>query len=154
MDTQELEALYTAAFPKVAAMVRRYGGDLETARDVFHEAMLVLMEAEEPRSAEAYLMGIARNLLRRQTRQIPMADLPEDVTEAPVQTAPMAIWSYVRGRCLDLLKAFYDRGDTMERIAFTYGYSSAHSATVQKYKCIEKLREQLKTSGIYEEVFA
>lgn len=153
MDTQEFERLYASAFPKVAALVRCYGGDLETARDVFHEAMLVLMEAPEPRNAEAYVMGIARNLLRRRSRQAPFSELPEEIVMETEPAVP-SLWGYVRGRCLDLLKAFYDRGDTMEHIAFTYGYSSAHSATVQKYKCLERLREQVKASGIYEEVFA
>ena len=161
MDNHELEQLYADAFPKVAAMVRRYGHDLETARDVFHDALLVLMEREnEPDSREAYVMGIARNLLRRGARRLPAAALSEQMG-ALVEAEPdrpeawrSSIWGYVKGRCLDVLKAFYDRGETMEHIAFTYGYASAHSATVQKYKCLERLREQLKTTAIYEEVFA
>ena len=161
MDTQELETLYRSAFPKVASMVARYGGDLETAKDLFHDALLIFLEKEDLDvrvSAEAYVIGIAKNLWRREARRTPNAALPEDVPDAVEQRPEPtpSIWTYLRGagkKCMQVLTAFYAGGQTMEEIAAAFDYSSAHSATVQKYKCLERVREQLKSSGVYEAVF-
>lgn len=158
MDTQELETLYRSAFPKVAGMVRRYGGDLETAKDLFHDALMILLEKQDLAvSPEAYLLGIARNLWRREARRAPVVALPEEVFAEPEVAPRPSVWAYLQGagsRCLQLLKAFYYGGRSMEQIADEFDYSSAHSATVQKYKCLERVREQLKSSEVYEEVFA
>ncbi|WP_162852643.1 RNA polymerase sigma factor [Dinghuibacter silviterrae] len=155
MDEKALENMYRSAFPKVAAMVRRYGGDLEMARDVFQDAVLVLLERDEaPDHPEAYLIGIAKNLCRREARRPATIGLPADLV-APGARTSTPIWGYLRGagaRCLQLLQAFYYNNLSMEDIAGEFHYSSAHSATVQKYKCLERLREQLKASEVYEEV--
>jgi DNA-directed RNA polymerase specialized sigma24 family protein len=161
MDTQELDLLYRSAFPKVAAMVRRYGGDLDTAKDLFHDALLIFLEKVDlgivQVSDEAYVMGIARNLWRREARKAPRAALPDDVQAAEERTEPtQSIWSFLRGagkKCMQLLTAYYAGGQTMAEIADTFDYSSAHSATVQKYKCLERVREQLKSSEVHAEVF-
>jgi RNA polymerase sigma factor (sigma-70 family) len=160
MDTQELDALYRSAFPKVAAMVRRYGGDLDTAKDLLHDALLIFLEKETPDvrvSPEAYIMGIARNLWRREARRAPNAALPEEMpAEEERREQPQSIWPYLRSagkKCMQLLTAYYEGGQTMEEIADTFEYSSAHSATVQKYKCLERVREQLKTSEVHASVF-
>ena len=157
----ELETLYRSAFPKVAALVRRYGGDLAEAKDVFHEALLAFLE-RPPRdirvTEEAYVLGICRHLmLRRKPRTGPLdTDLPEEPSRhMPGEPNPheISVWTYLQGagrRCLDLLKAFYIDQRDMTSIAGTFGYSSAHSATVQKFKCLEKVREQIRE---HEEVF-
>jgi hypothetical protein len=54
-------------------------------------------------------------------------------------------------KCLQLLQAFYYEQRSMEEIARAFNYRTAHSATVQKYKCLEKVRETIKRSAIYEE---
>jgi DNA-directed RNA polymerase specialized sigma24 family protein len=153
MDTTALENLYRSAFPKVAVMVKRYGGDLDTARDLFQDALLILLQKEEaPVHPEAYLLGISKNLCRRLGRQPVIVGLPDELGEASETTSHVSLWRFLRGagsKCLQLLQAFYYKGQSMEEIADEFDYSSARSATVQKYKCLEKVREQVK----HEEVF-
>ena len=46
-------------------------------------------------------------------------------------------------KCLELLKAFYYEHCSMQDIAGRFGFNGRRSATVQKYKCLEKVREQI-----------
>jgi predicted DNA-binding protein YlxM (UPF0122 family) len=57
-------------------------------------------------------------------------------------------------KCLELLQAFYYEQRSMQEIAETFHYKTRHSASVQKHKCLEKVREELKTSSVYEEAIA
>jgi hypothetical protein len=54
---------------------------------------------------------------------------------------------------MELLQAFYYDKLAIMEISNTFGFSSPHSASVQKYKCIEKMREivQKKSLG-YEDL--
>jgi len=47
---------------------------------------------------------------------------------------------------MDLLQAFYYFKTPMREIAEEFGYRSERSATVQKYKCLEKVRDTVKNS--------
>ncbi len=71
---QEMLRIYRETFPAVASMVRNPGGDLETAKDLFHDALIIYYEKQTAGSLEinvserSYITGIARNLWNRQFR--------------------------------------------------------------------------------------
>jgi len=54
---------------------------------------------------------------------------------------------------MDLLRSFYYDKMPLTTIASTYGYSGVRSATVQKYKCLEKVRETIKEKALAYEDF-
>jgi hypothetical protein len=47
-------------------------------------------------------------------------------------------------KCLNLLSSFYLREKKIAEITKDFEFRSEHSTSVQKYKCIEKLREAIK----------
>lgn len=164
-----LTTVYREAFPQAARVVRRLGGDLDTARDLFHDALVIYMEKRNNNtldiqvSVKAYLIGITRILwmqkFRNDCRQQPLdiigdhPDIPADLY-APEEERTRSLRQYLQAagkKCLQLLQAFYYEQRSMEEIARTFNYRTAHSATVQKYKCLEKVRETIKRSDIYEE---
>jgi len=56
---------------------------------------------------------------------------------------------------MDLLRSFYYDELPLNDIAETYGFSGIRSATVQKYKCLEKVRETVKEKALtYEDFLA
>jgi hypothetical protein len=58
-------------------------------------------------------------------------------------------------RCLDLLQKFYYEKSPLREIAKTLGYSSEHSVSVQKFKCIGKMREAIRSNAMnYEDFFS
>ena len=51
-------------------------------------------------------------------------------------------------KCMELLKVFYYDHLSVDNVATLFGYSSTHSATVAKYKCLEKVRETVKQNSL------
>lgn len=166
-----LEKLYRETFPLVAKTVAQWGGDLEAAKDIFHDALIIYLEKKSQQSLQikvsekAYLLGIARICWIRRFNQESRHEglnesddfsIPEDFYAVEKSTpAPLLSYLQFAGRkCLELLQAFYYDQRSMQEIADTFHYKTRHSATVQKHKCLEKIREQLKLSAVYEETFA
>lgn len=164
--------IYRECFPAAAMTVRHLGGDLDLAKDLFHDALIIFFEKRTAGTLEigvsekAYLNGIVRNLWRRQFRnRILTTALDGSDEEAMyyeenrqseylVSTSLLQFLQTAGKKCMQLLQAFYYDQKSMQEIAGQFHFSSARSATVQKFKCLEKLREQLKTSSLYEESLA
>ncbi|PHN04749.1 RNA polymerase sigma factor [Flavilitoribacter nigricans] len=150
--------IYRDAFPQVAALIARRKGTLEEAKDVFHEALIALFEkcqTEELQirgSVISYVVGMCRNqwsnYLRKKQREIPTDDFSENEYEAEPD-APERSGSLIRylekagKKCLDLLQAVYYFRYNMQEVAEEFGFRSVRSATVQKYKCMEKVRNEV-----------
>ena len=56
-------------------------------------------------------------------------------------------------KCLDLLRAFYYQKTPVKQLAETLGYANEHSASVQKYKCLEKVRHSIQQKSLRYEDF-
>jgi RNA polymerase sigma factor (sigma-70 family) len=156
---QALTQLYRRAFPAVRRLVRRQGGSAQDAQDVFQDALVVLYEKAVAEtltltaSASTYLMSISRHRwqheLRRRAR-LPHEPLPDDpaplLAEEPAEEPAFAVLDYVQQlgeKCREVLLAFYYFQQPLTQIAATHGYRSVRSATVQKFKCLERLREKV-----------
>ena len=150
--------LYRDSFPDFARMIRKMGGTLEQAKDSFHDALLIYLEKEKAgalhlhASPKAYLLGTARICWGRSRKSnLPLpegfepADLQDPETEEIERTLLKSLQKSGK-RCLELLKAFYYDQSSMQDIAERFGFNGRRSATVQKYKCLEKVREEIKIS--------
>ena len=153
-----LTQLYRQAFPAVRRLVQRQGGSAQDAQDVFQDALVVFYEQavggtlELTASAGTYLVSIARHRwqheLRRRAR-LPHEALPDDAqalaaeeSEAAAEPA-FALLDYVErlgAKCKNMLLSFYYFQQPLNQIAAANGYRSVRSATVQKFKCLERLR--------------
>ncbi len=173
MDTRtdaSIEQLYRCAFPIVARTIARLGGDLETTKDIFHDALIIYLEKsgtlQLSSSPASYLNGISRILWIKKFKEQSLHTslngheeeiaLDDDLYDAEKET-PRPILEYLKGagrKCLELLQAFYYEQRSMQEIAERFSFRSRRSATVQKHKCLEKVRDQLKKSARYEEVTA
>ncbi|HXS36294.1 MAG TPA: sigma-70 family RNA polymerase sigma factor [Flavipsychrobacter sp.] len=169
-NDQWLKELYKDTFPQVARIIHRLGGDLDTAKDLFHDAVIIYLEKAAANnlhiqtSAQAYLIGITKILWMKKYKNdnhISFGiddnfDIPEDFYE-PHEKNTESLLSYLKTagqRCMQLLQAFYYNQLSMQQIAQKFNYKTTRSATVQKYKCLEKVREQIKLSEINEEAFS
>ncbi|WP_276482299.1 RNA polymerase sigma factor [Paraflavitalea pollutisoli] len=153
--------LYRDSFPDVARMIRRKGGTLEEAKDAFHDALLIYLEKEKAGrlqlhgSPKAYLVGTARICwlrARGATVSLPDAFDAAEPAEGGVEEREQSVRaSLVRSgkKCLELLKAFYYDHCSMQDIAGRFGFNGTRSATVQKYKCLEKVRKEIKSNNEY-----
>lgn len=168
-DTEKsITAVYEQTFPFVARFVSKMGGSFADAKDIFHDALIIFYEKKVSGtlavalSPEAYILGIARHLWLRKFRQdkdrfawdsenIDIAIPPDDFGEADNRL--LGLLQRSGRKCLDLLQAFYYEQLRLPDIARAFGYQTVRSATVQKYKCLEKIRAQVKAKAIsYEDL--
>ena len=166
------EKLYEQAFPSVASLVQGLGGSQLDAEDVFQDALIILYEkvTEQPEgiksSVHSYLLGIVKNLWIRKFREdrrfIPMntmeaaIKIPEGFEQPEEGHLRLADYLARAGKkCMKLLEAFYYQGKSLKEIAPAFGFTGVRSATVQKFKCLEKVRKQVKGKKItYENIIA
>jgi DNA-directed RNA polymerase specialized sigma24 family protein len=157
--------LYEKAFYPVASFVRKNGGSFEQAKDIFHDSLIILYEKEFYQgksidSPKAYVVGIAKHLWNKQvnlaktTVDIEGTELPFTAYDAIVNEAKLLSWiERTSQKCLDILQAFYYEKKNTKQIAMELGYRSTHSTTVQKYKCLESLRKEVKQKSMMYEDF-
>ena len=163
--------LYQQNFPAVARFVANRGGKLADAKDVFHDALIIYYEKSRranfqvPEDETAYLLGIARNLwcrsFQKQVHYVSITECtnPEQLVD---QRVPRALTEKIihllersGRRCMEMLKAFYYDKLNVGELASKFGYKGERSATVQKYKCLEKVRETVKEKSLsYEDFLA
>ncbi|MBS1602822.1 MAG: sigma-70 family RNA polymerase sigma factor [Bacteroidetes bacterium] len=166
MTTQKEDpiiGLYRDAFPDCARMIRRMGGDLEGAKDAFHDALLIYMEKEKAgklrlhSSPKAYLLGTAKICWLNAKGDATTSSFPEgfeamqEEYDGVEEREQNLLRSLIRSgrKCMQLLKAFYYDHSSMQDIATRFGFNGRRSATVQKYKCLEKVREEIKSREAY-----
>lgn len=161
-----LETLYLKVFPFAASYIRKMGGTLEEAKDIFHDALIIYLEkgadVSLQYSEQSYILGIVRNLWSRRfsesSRQVPFESvLNRSFTDEGYQEASLLglleLLTATGRKCLDLLSAFYYEKLDMESLAKRFGFSGARSATVQKFKCLEKVKETVKIKLLQYEDF-
>jgi RNA polymerase sigma factor (sigma-70 family) len=167
--------LYQEAFPLVARHVSRMGGSFEEAKDIFQDALVLYYEKVQvsgfvPKYQEkAYLLGIARYLwvrrFKENNRQVTFdvqdfifnkeIDLTDVEYEEVSSQKLMNLLERAGQKCMQLLSAFYYEKLDMETLASRFGFSGARSATAQKFKCLEKVKETVKEKSLkYEDIVA
>ncbi|OQP62551.1 RNA polymerase subunit sigma-70 [Niastella vici] len=160
--------LYQQAFPLVAKYVRSMGGSFDEAKDVFQDALVIYYEklVDSPvqlqHSERAYILGIARHIWSKKNKQNnrltalddSLTGIADNKTASVSATDKLLDLLHTSGqKCMELLQAFYYDKLPMRRIAGLFGFSSERSATVQKYKCLEKVRDIVKEKSLGYEDF-
>ena len=166
------EKLYEQSFPAVARLVHGLGGSQLDAEDVFQDALIILYEKvlDKPSAINStvhgYLLGIVKHLWIRKFNEdrkfISMngteatITIPEDFYQPKESGIQLADYLAKAGKkCMELLEAFYYQGKGLKDIAIAFGFTSVRSATVQKFKCLEKVRKQVKLKNLtYENLLA
>lgn len=156
---------YKEVFPPAATYIQRKGGNLEEAKDIFQEAIVLyyeklVIEGFQPIVSDgAYLMGIVKKRWLKHHEQFTAYESLEgiEVTEEKIQQPQTKqLLQYLKQsgeRCMDLLQAFYYEKLNMKQVADRFGYTNERSATVGKFKCLEKVREEIKQKSLCYEDF-
>jgi RNA polymerase sigma factor (sigma-70 family) len=150
-----LAVLY-AHFPMVRSNVLKSGGSPQDAEDIFQESLIILCRnVRRPdfvltSKLSTYLFGIARNIWNQELRSRQKPVPPEDpMTSDWVEREKRArlaekILDELGERCKELLLLFYS-GASIRKVTVRMGYTSENSAKNQKFKCLERARNQYKS---------
>jgi DNA-directed RNA polymerase specialized sigma24 family protein len=170
MKTHEdwLTRLYLTAFPAVAQYIGKRGGTIDEAKDIFQDALVIYYEkviagtVQLTHTEKAYLVGIAKHLWyhaqHKQKGQV-SGDVFNytglSISEEPIPSTQRILrYLEVAGqKCMEMLQAFYYDKQSMKEIAERFGLSGERSATVQKHKCLEKVRDKVKEKALTYEDF-
>jgi DNA-directed RNA polymerase specialized sigma24 family protein len=160
--------LYQQAFPLVAKYVHTMGGSFEEARDVFQDALVIYYEKLATSgvtlkySERSYILGIAKHCWSKKNKgNNRYTSLPDSLQGIAMEETAGASSAekllellHTSGqKCMELLRAFYYDKLPMHKLASLFGFSSERSATVQKYKCLEKVRDIVKDKSLTYEDF-
>jgi DNA-directed RNA polymerase specialized sigma24 family protein len=160
--------LYQQAFPLVAKYVRDMGGSFDEAKDVFQDALVIYYEKiaaanlQLQYSERSYLLGIARHCWAKKNKENNrLTALPGSLDNMAMEpdagsTATNKLLDLLQAsgkKCMELLRAFYFDKLPMHKMAALFGFASQRSATVQKYKCLEKVRDIVKDKSLNYEDF-
>jgi len=169
-ETREawLTRLYLTAFPVVAQHIGKQGGSLDEAKDIFQDALVIYYEKavsgnlQLTHSEKSYLIGIAKHLWhhyqQKQNRNLNedilnYTELPTNETLIPSTNRLLRYLEAAGQKCMDMLQAFYYDKQSMKEIAERFNLSGERSATVQKHKCLEKVRDKVKEKSLTYEDF-
>ncbi|MEM7107161.1 MAG: sigma-70 family RNA polymerase sigma factor [Bacteroidota bacterium] len=156
---------YEEVFPLAAAHIHRNGGDLDAAKEIFQEAVVLYYEKLmhlnfQPESGDtAYLMGIVKNKWLKYCKKfstqesLDYIEVAEESIQKPVKAKLLHYLKQAGEKCMDLLQSFYYEKLTMRQVADRFEYASERSATVQKFKCLEKVRYEVKRKSLSHEDF-
>lgn len=160
-DQQVLNDLYEDEFPKTVKLVILNSGNLDSAKDIFQDALVLLIEKVYAKklnltcSVKTYLYSICRLMwmdrLRQNKREVSLNDsyyyINADITVDGYEDTPN-IYENVNAAietlgdpCKQLLECFYYKNQSWDEIASSLGYTNAASARNQKYKCLERVRK-------------
>lgn len=159
---------YLRCFPTVAKLVKRGGGSLDDAKDVFQDALVAMVELQgserlgQINDQERYLAGVARNLWHKRVERDKhrkasrLKEEPPAASETEVQPTETRLYRLLvqsGPRCMELLSGFYFERLHPRELATRFGFSGERSATVQKHKCLEKLRFKVQQHNLEKEDF-
>jgi RNA polymerase sigma factor (sigma-70 family) len=161
--------LYGSAFPGVARFVSRHKGTFQDAKDIFQDALIIFYEKTKQDahpvkvSAEAYIFGIAKHLwikkYKRSRAEVSLDEfetsiiIPDDYYQTVESDKLLQFLSAAGEKCLALLQAFYYSRIPVAQIMNIFGYRNEHTASVQKFKCLEKIRDKIKAKSLHYEDF-
>lgn len=164
-DRETFEDLYRFHFPWIARSIIKEGGDKQIARDVFQNALIVMLERIHSDDFKltcisgTYLHSVSINIWRNLRRKsahraidVEISDYNcnytetirfEEILEEYDRVA--SILEKIEDPCKSLLENFYLKGLSWDAIAEKMGYANAGSARNQKYKCIERIKKIMTT---------
>ena len=161
-DQKVFNRFYEHEFPKVVRFILENSGNLESAKDIFQDTLVVFIEKVYRKDLDltcsigTYLYSICRNLwldqLRKDKLSISLTDHYNHSESLMFVSSDLApdIYENVNGAieklgdpCKQLLESYYYKSLNWDEIASSLGYANAASARNQKYKCLERIRKTL-----------
>ncbi|MES2512752.1 MAG: sigma-70 family RNA polymerase sigma factor [Bacteroidota bacterium] len=163
-----MKSLY-AYLPVVKKFVLKNNGTKQEAEDIFQEGLVIFCsKVNKPGflltcNINTYVYSVCRLLwldeLKKKNKIVKNKfmelsdghltdDMSHDIEEdKPLRNAQEAIMQ-LGEKCKQLLELFYFKKLSMKEIAKIVGFASEKGAKNQKYRCIEKAKENLKNSSL------
>ena len=142
--------------------IQSNNGSVDDAKDLFQDALVILYKNVQSEafnltvSLKTYLLAIVKNLwlqeLRRRNKMpvvTQQPDLPEIILEEEkdIEMAKAA-FNLLGEKCRQLLILFYFKKKTYRELASFLAFGDERTAKNQKYRCLQKAKENFLTLSI------
>lgn len=173
-DERIITEMYTQFFPSVRHYIYRNNGSAEDARDIFHDALLVLLDKVEKDtltlncSLKTYVYAICRNLwLKKITahkvEHVNYGDIEDTLAGAnlisheiyDINRAYLLYqkqFALLSPTCRKLIQYFLE-GHSYQEISKLMKYDSESYARKRKYRCIKLLIKRIKSDPDYKTIY-
>lgn len=163
-DSESYKLLYKIYFSSIASYIKKNSGNTEDAEDIFQEAIVVLLnKVRQPdfiltSSLKTYIFSISQNLWLKKLRndKICVTEISNPILETLKDDDPrtqgdreetLTAWlKKITANCQQILKAIFFLHEPMDSLMVKMGWKNKHTATNQKYKCIEQVRKESRNS--------
>jgi RNA polymerase sigma factor (sigma-70 family) len=149
-----LKGLYKC-FPEAKKYILSNNGSEEDAQDIFQDALVILYKKVHSNtltltsSLKNYLFAIVKNCwlqeLRRRNKNFTgnsEEKIPADeFNEEAMFSSASAAFNLLGEKCKMLLILFYHRKQSYKEIATALSFSDEKTAKNQKYRCLQKAKE-------------
>lgn len=162
-DQGILDKVYKDNYRTIESMILKNSGSVDEAKDIFQDTMMVFYRNVSKEgfqltaSISTYLYSISHRLWMKRLRETSKLSFSEEdgVVEAfdfelIYQSADATLNQVVKllekngKNCLEILKKMYFNNLSFEAIASDLGYASGQVVREQKYRCIKRVREDIK----------
>jgi RNA polymerase sigma factor (sigma-70 family) len=141
--------------PSVKQYIKTNNGTAEDAKDIFQDALVILYKKVQSREfilsvpLKTYLLAVVKNCwwqeLRRR-KKLPPGEPPGDIIDESGQEGPgfqtaTAAFHLLGDKCKQLLILFYFKRKSFREIAKALAFSDERVAKNQKYRCMQKAKE-------------
>lgn len=149
-----LKGMYNI-LPDVKKYVKANNGTTDDAEDIFQDALVILYKKVQSDNLiltvplKTYLLAIVKNCwlqeLRRR-KKLPAAESSNDIAMEELDEEPgfifaKAAFELLGEKCRQLLIMFYFKKEGYKKIATALAFSDEKTAKNQKYRCLQKAKE-------------
>ncbi len=162
-----LKGLYSI-LPDVKQYIKANSGSTDDANDIFQDALVILYKKVHSNnftltvSLKSYLLAVIRNCWLQELRKRKKLSLSEtntDLTKEEIDeesnfTFATSAFNLLGEKCKELLIQFYLKKKSFKEIASLLEFSDENIAKNQKYRCMQKAKENyitLSKNSIYAE---
>ncbi len=161
-DENVLSYLYTDVYPKVRAMILSNNGQLDDAKDVFQDAVVVFYryvkngKFNEEKDISGFIYGVSRNLfyklINKKSKNQNLdsvkeledsSDIEKELITDEKETALHSLMHELGERCKELLMLSVFNKISMKEIAEKMGFANENAAKTGNYKCKQRLMKMI-----------
>lgn len=169
-DLSVLKKIYKESLPEVVKYIKRNSGNLDDAKDVFQEGILVIFrkasegDLELTTTFHVFLFSICKRIWLKKLRKKSNKEVPldavleysyeEDLDEAFLKSRKWALFNKkmmdLTEECRQVLKLLFNK-ESGKAIAEKMGYTEDY-AKRKKYKCKQRLANLIKSDPEYKQL--
>jgi len=156
--SKALQGLYNV-LPLVKKHIKANSGSTADAEDIFQDALVILCKKVQAENfaltapLKNYLFVIAKNCWLQELRQrkkLPAGEISNDPIQVDTNEEPgfivaKAAFDLLGEKCRQLLILFYFKKESFKKIALQLAFADEKTAKNQKYRCLQKAKENYVT---------